>query len=186
MPTGGAEQRTAGTRAARHAGDAGRRAGADMEHRLLVGPSDRGRKAGLDPTVLDHVLEALRGDGAAAEDWPGGSRKSPAPRCRRTPDARRSRSYVPPLRFPGSGFGSHTWSHGDQGGSRDRPSIASWRRLSGGCVSDSRTWYHEHFLRGCPARGASGRARAAGYDGALRITGGWVSRGDAGGHVLRA
>ena len=141
-------------------------------------------RPGLDPTVRDHVLEALRGDGAAAEDWASASgmpfASLPAHAGIATEQELRAAASLPGIRF-----GSHTWSHGNlarlEGPTLDRELAAplGWLRER---FEDVVPWLAYPY--GLSGPSTSGRARAAGYDGALRIIGGWVSRGDAGGYVL--
>ena len=142
---------------------------------LLAAPDG----SGLLPSVRDHVLDALRGDGAAAVAW---ARTIALPLVSlpvhagiATEEELRTAAALPGIRL-----GVHTWSHCNLACGGDAELEAELVRPL--------VWLRERFERVVPwlaypygryASTTARDARNAGYEGALRIDGGWVpSAGD--------
>jgi peptidoglycan/xylan/chitin deacetylase (PgdA/CDA1 family) len=131
--------------------------------------------SGLLPSVRSHVLEVLRGDGVAAVSW---ARSNALPLAALSADAgiATEEELRAAAAFPGVRLGSHTWSH---------------RNLA--CLNDAELdselvrpieWLRQRFSGVVPwlaypyglfAPTTAHAAQRAGYDGALRIEGGWVA-----------
>jgi len=139
---------------------------------------------GLSPGVRDHVLNRLRGDSAAALAWARTQRMAlaalPANAAIATEGELRAAAEL-----PGITLGAHTWSHCNLA----RVDESAFERE----LVEPLAWLRERFERVVPwlayPYGLSGPdtadwARRAGYQGTLRIEGGWLSAASAVGLAL--
>lgn len=131
---------------------------------------------GLAEDTRTHALEALQGDGARIRAWAARAGRPPrsAPRLMQpaTVEELESAARSPLLRV-----GSHTWTH---------PNLS---RVSDSRLDEeltrSREWLAARFPSSLPwlsypygssDPGVERAARAAGYEAALRVEGGWLAR----------
>lgn len=139
---------------------------------------------GLAPAVRDHVLETLQGDGAMALEWARTNAMAIAPLPAHagiaTEDELSAAAAIPGVRF-----GAHTWTH------RNLARVDT-SALEQELVAPL-AWLRQRFDRvlpwlaypyGLSAPDTAGHVRSAGYEGALRIDGGWVAAGAASSFVL--
>ncbi len=147
---------------------------------LLAAPDG----SGLVSRVRDHVLDALGGDGAAAVAWAREQGMSlgalPSHAAIATEGELRTAAAL-----PGISLGAHTWSHCNLAKARES------------AVDDELVkplaWLRQRFERvvpwlaypyGLSAPATADCALRAGYQGALRIEGGWLASSAVGGFVL--
>lgn len=138
----------------------------------LLAPEDG---SGLAPSVRNHVLDALHGDGAAAVSWALANSlhlaSLPVHMGIATEEELRAAAGLPGIRI-----GAHSWSHAnlarldDSAFDRELTQPLSWLRLRfNGTVLP---WLAYPY--GLAASNTHVAARSAGYEGVLKIDGGWV------------
>lgn len=139
---------------------------------------------GLAASVRDHVLDALRGDGADALAWARASsmpiESLPAYAGIATEEELRTVAALPGVRF-----GAHTWTHCNL--ARVGPDAVERELVA------PLAWLRERFERvlpwlaypyGLSAPDTAAIAQRAGYEAALAIDGGWVAPDAAAAFVL--
>jgi peptidoglycan/xylan/chitin deacetylase (PgdA/CDA1 family) len=133
-------------------------------------------RGGLDPELRGRALGELRGDDATVRAWARGQGVAEGG----VPELLRAASETELMRaagLPGITLGSHSWSH---------PNLTRLdpRELREE-LSRPLAWLHERVQRplrwiaypyGSYDRGVAEAAAAAGYEGGLAITGGWMRR----------
>lgn len=139
---------------------------------------------GAPPGARDHLLTALRGDDGAIRAWAvaAGVPLRPVPRWG---EPATEAELHAALRHPGLSLAPHSWSHRnlaalEEDEARDeleRP--LRWLRERFGAVV---AWTSYPYGLATPA--VERLARAAGYDGALRVDGGWISGAVANAYAL--
>lgn len=147
---------------------------------LLAAPDG----SGLPPSVRNHVLDMLCGDSAEAIAWARsqGMAIAPVPAYAEIGTLEELRAAA---LLPGITLGAHTWSHCNLA-RVDRAALDTeflqplkWLRQQFECVVP---WLAYPYGRS--ASDTAERARRAGYEGVLRIEGGWVPSAAAGDFVL--
>lgn len=126
----------------------------------------------------EHILTALEGDGAAALRWSGA--RGGTPRSLPWSHGISTEAELQACaRIAGIGFGAHTWSHRNLARLRpselaaelDRP--LEWLRTR---LSNVIPWLA--FPYGLHTAAVTAAAHRRGYEGVLRISGGWVAEED--------
>lgn len=132
-------------------------------------------RGGLDPAFREHALTELRGQDAAVRSWAVATGHTPSALvdilCAASEDELRAAASL-----PGITLGSHSWSHpnltrlGPEELTQELVQPLAWLRANATatlpCISYPYGMHNEEVRRA---------ARAAGYEAALAISGGWLA-----------
>jgi peptidoglycan/xylan/chitin deacetylase (PgdA/CDA1 family) len=131
--------------------------------------------SGLQPRVREHALERLAGDSAEILNW-----AQEVSLSRNTLDSNWRTVTLEELQaaasHPGISVGSHGWSHRNLARLKDNEVRQE--------LESSRSWVHSQFASAIPwlsypygfsSDRVEAAARRAGYEGAVRVNGGWIA-----------